>query len=454
MIRGIGLCLFLVIVSFGLAYFRINQQLQSPEFVEALQTYCHQKWNIDAEFEPFTWTFGFIHSPSMKGKGLPGSSIISIEANRLSVHLKWGDFFQGNWHLKKLSIRQADIVFQEPLSLSKKKMPQPATTVDASIVDNIVIQQLRLAWFPKSEEPGVLENLRLHIAPTDEGWSIQGKNGVLKQRHFEIAVPRLEARYIGSSLLVDDAELRGPSGGAMIVRGAIDCSAARKVHLNAAIEGFSIEPLLPRRLRPFISGVLYGQISLDGTLESSKALLGSGQLQLADGMISGIASLQKYEKWLPQWACKKINFRDVSCKLRLYKGQLNLSQITFEIEKLARIEGNLATRGNRIEAYLQLGVTPVCIQKIPGAAARVFNTSAKGFYWTPWHISGTWSAPSEDLSARLRSAAGQTLQQDALDILSSWLDVIKGAIPFSFSSGARVLGGSEFTNQNFFLNKR
>jgi len=54
-----------------------------------------------------------------------------------------------------------------------------------------------------------------------------------------------------------------------------------------------------------------------------------------------------------------------------------------------------------------VGVAPSSLRWLPGSRTRVFTQAHDGYVWTDLKLSGPLDQLSEDLSARLMSAAGE-----------------------------------------------
>ena len=88
---------------------------------------------------------------------------------------------------------------------------------------------------------------------------------------------------------------------------------------------------------------------------------------------------------------------------------IEIRNIILSADGLVRIEGSVDIRGESLQGALQVGVTPGTMRWIPGAERLVFTEDRDGFLWTPMTLGGTVQEPTEDLSARLISAAGEAV---------------------------------------------
>lgn len=175
----------------------------------------------------------------------------------------------------------------------------------------------------------------------------------------------------------------------------------------------NIARLLNQDWKKRLYGELYGNIKLVGTGNTLKKA--SGQISLQQGLLEGLPILSQIQldNTLPY---RSIRLEKAECRISypytLARHNIRNAWLFDNIDLRAR-NGMLRILGHVIVAAdgalrgtLTIGLPETVVEQLfsvrPEAAAAIFNTKGDaGYRWVNVNLSGTTSAPQEDLSARL-----------------------------------------------------
>jgi hypothetical protein len=112
--------------------------------------------------------------------------------------------------------------------------------------------------------------------------------------------------------------------------------------------------------------------------------------------------------------------------------KLQVSKFIMESEGLIRVEGDFTVENSMIDGTFQVGVSPACLQWMPGSRERVFVTNHDGYVWTPMRLVGPVDKPKEDLTPRLiaamQGAVIEGAQSAVKEGIKTGTDAVKGAL--------------------------
>lgn len=229
-------------------------------------------------------------------------------------------------------------------------------------------------------------------------------------------------RFQSPNLFINNASLEVYDGGHIAGLGEVSFGEVSTVDLDLKVSGIDIKKVVNDEWKGKVSGTVRGPVKVSGTTDH---LVQKGTLHLENGVLEAIPILDKIGKYTKSKRFSRLVLNQAQADFVLDGEVLELRNIQLESDGLTRVEGVLDKEGEAISGVLQVGVTPGTLRWIPGAEKDVFTESRDGFVWTTMKLGGTTDQISEDLSARLMSAAAM----DIVDKLPANLqNTLKGII--------------------------
>lgn len=258
------------------------------------------------------------------------------------------------------------------------------------------------------------------------GWEIAGQGGgIVVPRQPAMDIDRFRVRWQGEEVFLNEAEIDLPDGGRVSVTGVARLVEGTDLDLDLAIAQLDLKTILNPEWRERTTGTLRGQVKVTGLASRADELVQSGTLSVDHGQVKNVPLLKTIARYTKSKQFERLTLNEATTRFERQGDRIRLAGLVVQSDGLARLEGDLAIDGGRLEGRFRLGITPGTLQWIPGAERKVFTRADRGFLWTDLTVSGTVDEPREDLTARLLVGAVESLAEDSPE---KALEAVKGAL--------------------------
>lgn len=389
----------------------------------------------------------------------------------LHVTLDWNAFRQGKWRL--VGSGADSFLLERTAALSSPPVvPAAAEPVFAEKTEGGEVPSWLQRYLPDSTEvegvalqrvnvlhpgPWNLRDARVKIGAWQQGEnSIQAvaEGGVVETPvtlpaqtlPVKLSLGRASLRLSRGEVHLKEASLKWLDAGDLTLRGKVTSADGR---YDAACH-FSQIPLsecLNEDWRLRLSGRLEGDVASTGLVSQTTPVV-TGSARLKDGVLTALPVLDRLAAYTGVERFKRLVLDVASAEIRLEGSSRRFEKVLLRSNGLMQLEGSLQVTGDTVEGNFLLGVTPETLKWLPGAQQHVFTTAhpagAPGMLWTPLRITGTLTAPREDLSGRLAAAAGRALLDVPGNVVGSGSEMLltpvlgkeAGALPREVLKGA------------------
>jgi len=269
-------------------------------------------------------------------------------------------------------------------------------------------------------------------------WEIEGKGGSFTlPKQPELALKDLGLRWRGGDLFVDRCALGVFETGHIDGKGEIGLESPGRFDLELDFSGVNVDDLLEGEWRDRLAGTIRGPVRITG---APGALVCEGTIHLDEGVIEAMPLLKRISQYTRSERFERLVLNQAQTDFKWSDDRLELRNLILQSDGLVRVEGEADLVGDQIAGEFQIGVTPGTMRWIPGAERLVFNQERAGFLWAPMKLSGSLAAPTEDLSARLIAAAGESVVSE---LPSGVIDAAQGLL----KGGEAEPGASDLIDQ-------
>jgi hypothetical protein len=141
----------------------------------------------------------------------------------------------------------------------------------------------------------------------------------------------------------------------------------------------------------------------------------TGHAELQEAILEALPVLNKIADFTKTDGFRRPALNQVRGDFRYDQSGLHVTNLVVEKERLMMVKGAFTVLNGQIDGTFDVGVTPGPLQWLPGSQEKVFTVIRDGYAWTTMHIAGPYRSPSEDLTPRLRTAAGNAIVEKVED---------------------------------------
>jgi hypothetical protein len=439
---GIGFSALLVLLAVvwfaGRAW--LDGYLRGPEFRRFIAVRIGETTRADAEVAPLAFTGLNVYSDGVKAQGYEGAAFANTSIENVRMRFSLRRFFEKVWQVDDLQIERVSVKLDgtrlAPRPTPPDASPRPPHTGPGWLpnrfeIASALVREVNLDWGETPSTAGGLHRLELRASFADKSWELQGRGGELIAAGLpplDLVDARLRQRE--RDLFIQSANFNARSGGTINATGEVHFD--EKVDLQAQLDGIDIQPLLPEDWRAKLHGRAAGKIRVQTALPVKGPVAVSGNLQLRDGRLEALPVLNQIAVFTRTQQFRQLPLTEASADFRRERDTLQVSKLVAESAGLLRIEGGFNVVKGQIDGTFQVGVAPSTLQWIPGSQERVFIVARGSYLWTTMRLTGPVDSPTEDLSGRLATAAGEAIvekvETTAKDLYRAGKDAAQGAL--------------------------
>ena len=401
-----------VLLALALVSGRVREFLSGEDFQKLVERHAGAALGGDAELTPLRWTGPSAFSDTLRVRGGSGSSFQEIEARHLRADWNWRAIFSGAWRLEEITVESLRGTFGPPSGTGSglaDPLPFPAPSGWISFLPKrfelgqALIRRADLSFGDIS-----LRDSALKIQPDRGDWKFSGTGGTLAIPHWpSLSVESYQSRSGGDRLRIDAASLRVSATGRIAVSGDWPGK------LDLEWDGVELSDLL----QPPWKGMVNGTVSGNGKIEAAGS---AGSFQISNAVLRGAEWLEELAILTGRGDFRRLSIQKATGDFEFREGVWRWNDLVLESEGLLRIEGRVSVSADRsLSGEVRVGVASALLRSLPGAREKVFTETRDGFVWTPVRLGGTLESPSEDLSARLAMAAGETVLEAVQPVLQA-----------------------------------
>ena len=446
-----GFLLFLLLV--GL-YFGAGIYLRSESFRALAEEAAQKKLQADVTLSPFNWEGKTVHIASFQAekghlKALGDSLYLSkLQIEGLQAHFNYNHLLEREVFCPQLSAQKVEIFLDSSAKagnlspqLGSELSPAPPSEPPSLFSPDTGLKpetsSPSQAWYkdllPQSFSFGSIEIPQLDIKyqatdgtfclqdaqvkitqeSTKKNYKLSLHKGTLTQPFSYFPTTHLESLQLRSTPKeVFLQELKGsfPTGGRIALEGNWLLE-EKSGALQISLTDIPLEQLISPRWIRSIKGTLKTTSTL--TQSPEKPLYLKGQVSLNQAVLTALPVLDTLAAFTQTTRFRQLHWEKAEASYTYEKNALHIQDIILNSEGLLRIEGHLSFQGEYLSGTLFVGIPASLLRRLPLEENAVFSAETYegkyGYKWAKVTLSGTKSAPKEDLSAQLLSAAGDRL---------------------------------------------
>ena len=420
-IWGVPLLFIVLIAGFLAGRAWLNAYLESPAFRKLIGGLTSSQLKARGEYMPFHFSGAGIYSDAFKAGGTAEAFFSTLSADQIRAEINLHGLWNHAWELDEIDIQRVEISLGHTASATPVEAPDlqaapaaeqapasPAMHFDwlPQRVDlrKLIIRETDLTWGENTPVQGSIKNAPVTLTPDGEAWNIFGEGGTVSQAGMpDFTIDQARLRYQKPSLFITDSQLRCGAGGSVAVTGEVNF--AKGLDVLAKLNGISVTPFLREDWRAKLKGNLSGDLKIRAPLPMQNAPSVEGSLTLNQGELEALPVLDQIATFTRTQQFRQISLSKVSGDFTYAAGKTTVTSFVAESAGLIRTEGAFVIQNSLIDGTFQVGVTPSCLQWLPGSQEKVFTVSRDGYLWTTVRLTGPVDNPKEDLSPRLVAAA-------------------------------------------------
>ena len=417
--------------------------LHGPEFRRFFEARLSASFKAEVECAPLHFDGFNVYCEGIKARGYDDSPFARARIDQVRTRFSLRRFFAGAWQLENLTAERLEV----QLDGTRLAAPAPVRAVEATPsrakdsswlphrleIATASVNDLNLTWGDLPGDNGGLHGVTLQAMPAEGGWNLEGKGGELifaGLPHLNVATLRLRQRR--QTLFVNEARFTDANGGAASATGEVRFG--ELLDLQGHLDGVDLNPLLSGDWRLRLHGRMSGDVRVQTPLPSNGTPTVSGSLTLSEARIEALPVLNAIAAVTRSRDLRQIPLSRASGDFRQEGGRLEVAHLVAESAGRLRLDGGFALQAGQIDGKFEVGLPSGALAWLPGAREQVFTTNRDGYLWAPLQLTGPVESPSEDLSARLVAAAGNTvideLDKASGDFIETSKDAARRALDF------------------------
>ena len=454
----------LVAASFVL-YFVARAYLRSEGFRDLVTLETTKVLRSKGDFDQFNWVGTSVYSDGFEARGYKDASFSWMKADGLRARFNLAGIRSRLWDITEIQVDKILMTISSKRLEKKAPAPPPSGSDGkgkgggflAGLLPNRVliretsVKSLNFMVRDESGEELVIgSGIRVRVAPSpysNQAWEIDAKGGKLNPRAERLPDLLLEdahATLRDEKLECSRAMVRLWDGATVTASGKAVLGDVPDIDMDFKLESLPCDKLLPGNLKDKILGSVHGKVNVKGNPEQFESLVQTGNLEIRDGRLEGLALLKTLHKYTKDTRfILGLTLHEAKAKFTREEGRLSVSDFLMETRGLIRVEGDFIVSNGYINGRFDVGVTEGVLRWVPGAKSQVFTEKRLPYLWTEMTLSGPLDSPKEDLTSRL-IAAGiteviETTADTAVDVTQGAVDVGKGVIDSAVDTGKEAI---------------
>ena len=424
-----GALVVLVMLAPALLTGWVRAQLKKDGFRARMEALFGGRLDAEVTLAPLRWTGDEVTVAEAQARLANGWR---AEMNGLHLGLDWAAFRQKTWRVIGAGADSLDLVFDpaqvRPGSASAEmsgdgggKGPSIPAWLRSWLPDKTEVDGARVERFSMRHPAGwQVAGAHLKFSPWLQGdgsLQLTAESGVITtpltletlREPVKLRLDRAALRLAPAEAHLKEADLKWLDT-AITARGRMRME-DKSWSLSANFERLPLAEVLAEDWRLRLTGHLTGEVELAASPGAQPRA--KGRVTLKEGALTALPVLDRLAAYTNVERFKRLVLDVAETSLEGTAGAQVFDKIVLQSNGLMRLEGRLAVEGEKLDGSFLLGVTPETLRWMPGTQKHVFTlpnpNGPDGMVWTTLRITGTRSAPREDLSARILEGAGRAV---------------------------------------------
>lgn len=450
---GGGLLLVTLVIGLLFAKSMLNGWLRGEGFGNWLNARASQVLRSDVSLGDLKWDGSEVFTKRIEALGREEAGFSELVLD--GVRARAGGIEDKALRVPEVAVNRLELKFSPKrraaaptaVPTSLKEVPSAAGGpalpgwLSAYLPDRVEVEEIEIATARVSVEKAggevfLLNGVGATLRPDFRTgfWEIEGRGGSFTlPTQPELALKELGLRWRGGDLFVDRCALGVFKDGHIDGKGEIGLGSPGRFDLELDFSRVNVDDVLGGEWRDRLAGTIRGPVRITG---APGALVYEGTMHLDEGVIEAMPVLKRISQYTRTERFERLVLNQAQADFKRNGDRLELRNLILQSDGLVRVEGEADLEGEQIAGEFQVGVTPGTMRWIPGAERLVFNEERAGFLWAPMKLSGSLDAPTEDLSARLVAAAGESVVSELPSgVLDAAQGLLKGAAGEPEASG-------------------
>ena len=403
------------LIAAAILYATVRGYLYSDAFRRFLSAKTSEVVGVDGEFSPFRWDGLAVDTDEFVASG--NGLLRNLRVDGLHTEVSVGGLTRGVWEIRSSRLQRLDISVDArtrgPVAPVRVTAPSPAqgagwlpqeVEVQSMEVREVVVKALLDAG------PLSVSRVRVRVEPLEKkrAYRVELADGLIRTPIAwlpELHLDRARLRYQDGRVSLANSSAWAWQDARLELSGEWDLPTAAYV-LEGSASGVRCEDVFSADWAKRCSGEMNSSFTLDN---HDGALVARGHLDIRKGTLTALPVLDALAAYADTRRFRVLALSEAATDWRWKEGEIFFSKLVLGSEGLARLEGNLFIRGRDLDGTFRLGLAPGTLASIPGAETKVFLPGEHGLVWAPLRITGTLDHPVEDLTDRLKEAAGMRM---------------------------------------------
>jgi hypothetical protein len=407
----VGVALIVLAAGLIMAWFAaapaLTRYVESDAFRAEMDEETSKALHLTGRFEALkctgTWQVDTPRFAGSKGE----KTIVSLEARGIRVIFNpWGIFLR-RWQLDHIEIESAKVGIQvyEPKPEPKPLKPWYAIFLpDRAYLKEVVAQHADITWKLRGTTAG-FHDTRLVVTPSGRDFEYRATGGTFRLPKIpSLNTQSLHLLVTKEKLTLYDLQLvpTGAAEGRLGLRATAGLKEDKRIGADLTFERVPVASWIPKSWDERFRGLATGKIHWEGENPKIESSHGEGEIRLDGARLAGAKILDQVATVTGREALKSLSFETfrASWKWRYPAGEIR--DVAVEAKGVLRVEGWVAVDARKLSGLIELGVEREYLAWLPHATEEIFTRQRDGYWWTTVRLSGTLSAPREDLSERVK----------------------------------------------------
>ena len=404
--------LFLLSVGVLFLMALLARWLEGGEFRSMVEQKTTEKLHAKTELAPIHWAWTGLSSGSLRALGSAETALKNIESSGLRARLRPAAFFQGSIVVEEIALDRT-VIHLGPVPQFKSETIHAVAGRSDSLPKwlpaQFVVERIRSASTDVMiEQPngGSFDILGTSLESVPEGEQIRfvAHGGRLVSERFpelNIAIDTIRCRLSGQGLDLSGADLSLHNTGSIRLEGNFPSNGSES-RLKGHWEKIEWTSLLPA-LEGKVLGTMEGHGEAAWSHDGIRSL--SGDVSARDVTLSQIPALEKLAFFTGIDQFRHLPLQEAHASYSGDGEKTTWSDVVLESKGLLKLAGGAVVgRDGALQGSFQVGITKRVVDLIPLAREILGLNEHDGYIWTPMHVGGSLSHPTEDLSAKLTTA--------------------------------------------------
>ncbi|MBC8128567.1 MAG: hypothetical protein H8M99_15620 [Gloeobacteraceae cyanobacterium ES-bin-144] len=407
------------ILSAAVFYAAVRSYLHSDAFRVFMSDKASALGKVDGTFTSFRWEGLSVETSTFDATGR--GAVKTLRLDGLHTEIGLSGLRRGVWEIRQARARRIEMLIDTRGGID----PAPVAVAEAKDIKVSHARTVTKPWLPTEVEVKEMDVGELKIsALTDQGQATirglranvepgAGKHTYridladgLVQLPFtfvpEIRLDKAHLNYNDENVFLSSFKASVWENGQVEASGEWNAD-TKQYSLEGNVTGVKCEDVFNENWAKRFIGDLNTDFTVTG---STRTIDAKGKLTLQNGTLTALPVLDALAAYADTRRFRVLPLSEAHTNWRSYNNQLAFTNLVLASEGLVRLEGDITITDRQLDGRFRLGLAPGTLASIPGAETDVFFPGERGLVWTPLRITGTLDDPKEDLTDRLKAAAG------------------------------------------------